>query len=95
MAGYRLSPAAEADLYRIWLYGVEQWGVLEADRYYAALFQRFDQIAANPLQYPAVDDVREGYRRSVHGRDSIYYRCEGDLVEIMAIIGQQDLNEWL
>jgi toxin ParE1/3/4 len=45
--------------------------------------------------YPAVDDIREGYRRSVCGVDSIYYRIEGETVEIMAIIGRQDVEEWL
>jgi toxin ParE1/3/4 len=95
MGGYRLAPEAEADLYRIWLYGLEQWGMVEADRYYAAFFERFEEIAANPLMYPLVDDIREGYRRSVCGRDSIYYRIEGEMVEIIAIIGQQDLERWL
>ena len=95
MGSYRLSPEAEADLYRIWLYGLEQWGVDAADRYYAAFFERFEEIAANPLRYPAVDDIREGYRRSVCGKDSIFYRLDGDMVEVMAIIGHQDLDEWL
>jgi len=52
-------------------------------------------LAERPLSYPAVDDIRVGYRRSVCGADSIYYRIEGEAVEIMAIIGQQDLDGWL
>lgn len=27
--------------------------------------------------------------------DSIYYRVEGDTVEIMTILGQQDVDEWI
>ena len=34
-------------------------------------------------------------RRSVCGRDSVYHRIEADTIEIMAIIGRQDLDEWL
>jgi toxin ParE1/3/4 len=45
--------------------------------------------------YQAVDDIREGYRRSVCGVDSIYYRVDGDIVEIMAILGQQDVDNWI
>jgi len=45
--------------------------------------------------YPTVDDIREGYRRSVCGTDSIYYRIEVQTIEIMAVIGQQDVDEWL
>lgn len=33
MANYNLSPAAEDDLYRIWLYGLETWGEDAADQY--------------------------------------------------------------
>ena len=95
MANYRLAPEAEADLFRIWLYGTRQWGIAAADEHHRAFHDRFEAIAANPLQYPAVDHIRDGYRRSVLGRDSIYFRVDGETVEIMAIIGQQDLDEWL
>jgi toxin ParE1/3/4 len=95
MASYRLSPNAKDDLERIWFYGFEHWGVTEADRYIEAFYQRFAELAEQPLLYRAVDDIREGYRRSVCGRDSIYYRIDGEDVEIMAVIGQQELDEWL
>ena len=92
---YKLSPEAESDLYRIWLYGCQRWGADAADRYYAAFFERFEAIAANPQHYSSVDEIQKGYRRSVFGRDSVYYRVVGDEVEVMAIIGQQDLEAWL
>lgn len=95
MASYRLSPNAQDDLERIWFYGLEHWGVAEADRYIEALFDRFSELAEQPRLYPAVDEIREGYRRSVCGSDSIYYRIASDAVEIMAILGQQDTGEWL
>lgn len=95
MARYRLSGNAEADLYRIWLFGCQQWGPEQADRYFNAFIQHFEQLAENPLQHPAVDHIRPGYRRSLCGSDSVYYRVSGQTVEIMAILGQQDVNEWL
>ena len=96
MAAYRVSPEAEADLYRIWLYGLERWGIERADRYYAAFFERFEKIAEQPFFYQTADDIREGYRRSVCGVDSIYYRIGDDgAIEIMTIIGRQNLEEWL
>ncbi len=39
--------------------------------------------------------IRKGYRRCVCGSDSIFYRINNDVVEIMAIIGKQDLNKIL
>jgi toxin ParE1/3/4 len=95
MATYRLSEQAREDLRRIYRRGLREYGEAQADEYYSALFDRFEEIAEQPLLYPAVDDIREGYRRSVCGVDSIYYRIEGGTVEIMAIIGRQDVEEWL
>lgn len=95
MGTYRLSENAKEDLRRIYRRGLREYGEAQADNYYNALFDRFEQIAEQPFLYPAVDDIREGYRRSVCGVDSIYYRIEGETVEIMAIIGHQDLEEWL
>jgi toxin ParE1/3/4 len=95
MGTYRLSENAREDLRRIYRRGLREYGEAQADEYYNALFDRFEQIAKQPFLYPAVDDIREGYRRSVCGVDSIYYRIEGETVEIMAIIGRQDLEEWL
>ncbi len=95
MGNYRLSNNAEADLYRIWLFGLERWGQEAADQYFNDFIQHFQQLADNPLLHPAVDHIRQGYRRSVCGSDSVYYRVEGETVEILAVIGQQDLSEWL
>ena len=89
MANYKLSPAAEDDLYRIWLYGLETWGEDAADQYVQALLVSFQKIADYPYQYPEVDDIREGYRRCVYKRYAIYFRLNGSATEIMAIIGKQ------
>jgi len=64
---------------------------------YSALtfFERFEMLAEQPLAYPDVDEIRVSYRRSVCRADSIYYRVTGDSLAVMAIIGQQDLDDWL
>ena len=90
MASYKLSPAAENDLYQIWLYGLEKWGEDAADQYIQSLLNRFQQIANYPSQYPEVDHIREGYRRSVYKNNSIYFCVNDNSVEIMAIIGKQN-----
>jgi len=95
MASYRLTENAKADLIRIYQRGLREYGEGQADDYYEAFFDRFELLAERPLSYPAVDDIRVGYRRSVCRSDSIYYQIRGETVEIMAIIGQQDLEGWL
>lgn len=95
MASYKLTENAQLDLIRIHQRGVLEFGEQRADEYYWAFFDRFEQIAEQPMSYPAVDDIRPGYRRSVCGVDSIYYRIDGDQVVIAAILGQQHVDEWL
>lgn len=91
MANYRLSNQAREDLIRIHHYGVLTFGITQADRYFNAFFDCFDRIADQPFAFESVDHIKHGYWRCVCGADSIYYRITDHVVEIMAIIGHQDL----
>jgi toxin ParE1/3/4 len=95
MAKYRLSNEAKEDLIRIHHFGVEKFGVSQADKYFDTFFEYFDLIAERPYSFVSVDYIKKGYRRCVCGSDSIYYRLNNDIVEIMAIIGRQDVNNIL
>lgn len=92
MANYKLSNIAKEDLIRIHHYGIRKFGVTQADKYFESFFEYFDNIAQNPVSFESVDYIKKGYRRCVCGSDSIYYRIQNNQVEIMTIIGQQDLN---
>jgi toxin ParE1/3/4 len=92
MAKYKLSNAAKEDLIRIHHFGVKKFGMAQADKYYETFFEYFELIARQPLSFESVDFIRTGYRRCVCGSDSIYYKVNIDEVEIMAIIGKQDLD---
>ncbi len=95
MAKYRLSYVAKADLIRIHHYGVIRFGIKQADKYFDSFFKYFDIIAQRPYDFEAVDFIRPGYRRCVCGSDSIYYRINDEVVEIMTIIGRQDIENSL
>ena len=95
MAKYRLSNEAREDLIRIHHYGVEKFGMTQADKYFDSFFVHFDIIAQRPFSFESVDYIKTGYRRSVCGSDSIFYKINNGVVEIMAIIGRQDLNSIL
>jgi toxin ParE1/3/4 len=83
MGTYKLSNEAQADLYRIWLRGIREYGEVKADKYYYDFIARFEKIAEQPYLYQAVDHIRAGYRRSACNVDTICYRVVGDNVEIM------------
>lgn len=91
MASYRLSNEAKNDLIRIHQYGVERFGMNQTDLYFEAFFECFESIARNPFSFEPVDYIRKGYRRCSCGSDTIYYRMCDHVVEIMTIVGRQDL----
>jgi toxin ParE1/3/4 len=95
MADYRLSNSAKEDLIRIYQYGVDKFGMAQADKYFDTFFKYFDIISQQPFAFESIDYIKLGYRRCACGSDSIYYRIVDDIVEIMAIIGSQDLNNIL
>lgn len=95
MAEYRLSNAAKDDLIRIHHFGVEKFGIIQADKYFDSFFDYFEIIAQRPFSFECVDYIKKGYRRCPCGSDTIYYRIKDNLVEIMAIVGMQDLKNIL
>ena len=95
MSKYRLSNEAKNDLIQIHHYGVKKFGIAQADKYFDSFFEYFDMIAQRPFSFESVDYIKKGYRRCVCGADSIYFRVNEDMVEIMTIMGRQNLNEKL
>ena len=97
MNQYKLSNEAKEDLIRKHKYGVLKFGIVQADQYFNRFFDYFEKIAGNPFSFESIDQIRRGYRRCVCGADSIYYKLniQTQEVEIMAIIGRQDLKNKL
>lgn len=95
MTEYRLSNAAKEDLIRIHHFGVKKFGITQADKYFNTFFDYFEIIAESPFAFESVDYIKAGYRRCPCGSDTIYYRINDNMVEIMAIVGMQDLKNIL
>lgn len=95
MTKYRLSNEAKNDLIRIHQYGVKKFGATQADKYFDSFFECFDIIAERPFSFQSVDYIKKDYRRCVCGADSIYFKVDEGIVDIMAIVGRQDLNKKL
>ncbi|MDG5492568.1 type II toxin-antitoxin system RelE/ParE family toxin [Psychroserpens sp. SPM9] len=95
MAEFRISNTAKEDLIRIHHYGVNKFGITQADKYYNSFFDYFKIIAQRPFSFESVDYIKKGYRRCVCGSDSIFFKINGEIIEIMTIIGRQDLDHIL
>lgn len=95
MAEFRISNTAKEDLIRIHHYGVKNFGNTQADKYFDSFFEYFEIIAQRPFSFESVDFIKKGYRRCVCGSDSIFFKVNEDFVDIMTIIGRQDLDNIL
>jgi len=95
MAEYKISNTAKEDLIRIHHYGAKKFGITQADKYFESFFNYFDIIAQRPFSFESIDYIKNGYRRCVCGSDSIFYKVSDNVVEIMTIIGKQDLDNIL
>lgn len=92
MYKYKLSNIAKEDLIQIYQFGEQRFGIKQAEIYFDSFFTHFEIIAKNPYLFEAVDFIKPGYRRCVCGVDSIYFKINAEEIEIMTIIGRQELN---
>lgn len=92
MANYRLSPEAKEDLIRIYKYGIMRFGLVQANLYLSELQDALERIGKNPEHFQSVDQIIPSYRQCVFKADSIYFSIMIDTVEIMAIVGPQDIG---
>ena len=86
MAEYRLTPAAERDLEKIWRYTQRTWGIEQAGRYIDTLNSAFAELAQHPQRAPACDHIRRGYRMAVIESHVIYFRIAvygADIIRVL------------
>ena len=95
MAGYRLSEKAVGDLDRLYEFGVEQFGLEQADRYFDGLIARFETIVRNPLLAPAVEHLLPGLRRPVYFSHTLYYLADASGIQVIRILGREDVTQAL
>ncbi|MCL7945128.1 type II toxin-antitoxin system RelE/ParE family toxin [Marinobacter sp. ATCH36] len=92
MVNYRLSKRADEDFESVYLFGLLNFGLRQADAYADGLEKRFEQIAAQPDLYPAIEHIKPGFRFSVYQSHSIYYRIDQTGVLIVRILRNQDVG---
>lgn len=73
--------------------GVQRFGLKQAEIYFHTFFTHFEIIVKNPFLFEAVDFIKPGYRRCVCGVDTIYFKINSEVIEIMTIIGRQVLSD--
>jgi toxin ParE1/3/4 len=90
VASYRLSLSAEQDLAQILRYTIKTWGMKQGAAYFQLLNLARIQIISNPalLGSKSRDDLARGCRAFRVAKHLIFYRMNGDSVEIARILHQ-------
>lgn len=80
-----LSPLAEYKLIRLTEYLEKEWGVTSKNKFPDKLKQKFDQISLQPQSSPLTEEFDSVYWSVVTHQCSLYYRINGDEIEIITI----------
>jgi len=89
MKQLRISPAALADLDRIWDYTATNWGDDQAERYLRKIQKACDDISARRNSGSSAEHVRAGYRKISVGSHLLFFRLADDgVTELMRILHQ-------
>ena len=86
MAGYVLSPAAQADLSEIWDYTARHWGEAQAERYTRDIQATCEALSGGSLVGLSAEDIRAGYRKIGVGSHVMYYREREGTLEIVRVL---------
>ena len=92
MGNYILSNEALDDLTRINHNGNKMFGEIQTAKYIAMFFDSFDKIAERPYTFESIGEIKTDCRRCVCGSDTIIFRVSGEHIEIVAIVGRQDMD---
>lgn len=82
---YRLTEAAEFDLIHVYIEGVREFGVRQADIYHDLLEQAFQRIAHNPEITRERKEIKPPVRVLPCGSHMIIYETDADGVLILRI----------
>jgi len=93
---FEISEKAFEDIENIWLYTVETWSYIQADRYYNLIFDEIKYIVENPLSGRNINHIRKNYRYTKVKSHLIFYRYRksDQVIEIIRILHQSmDIEE--
>lgn len=85
MTGYRLSPAARADLEEIWTFTAERWDFARAEK---CVYAIRDRLASGTIAAQSAADVRPGYFRCACGSHMIYFQRGDSGMQVVRMLHQ-------
>ena len=86
MASFTLSHEADQDIISIYLYTLQHFGQLQADKYHDALEAQFNCLAEKPHLGVVIDMQLGGGFRALYQSHTIYYRQSAEGIVIRRIL---------
>lgn len=86
---FEISKLAIEDLNKIWIYTVEQWSKVQANKYYKEIFTVIDQICDNYEMGKTIDEIKQGHRTTKVKSHMIIYKVKGKTIYIDRILHQK------
>jgi toxin ParE1/3/4 len=91
-----VTPKAESDLIRIWVYTCEEWGVDQADKYLDQLEAGMQQLINHPSLGANYAHVLPGYRRLQVEHHAVFYQVlESEMLIVRVLHEDMDAPERL
>ncbi|MDR3538520.1 MAG: type II toxin-antitoxin system RelE/ParE family toxin [Acetobacteraceae bacterium] len=92
MGEYRLTRDADADLLQIFVYGLETFGLAQAEAYREGMSRCFVLLAGNPRLGRRADAFAPGMSRHEHARHVIFYEETESGVLITAVVHERSMR---
>lgn len=70
----------------VWLYSLQEWGLVQTDRYIDDLTTAFEFLTDNPKAGSSCENIRAGYRKYPVIRHVIYYRETHCGIEVIRVL---------
>jgi toxin ParE1/3/4 len=92
MQNYRLSRAAQEDLWQIKSYSLTTWGKKQTQNYLATIESTLEKLTLSPKSGKNRDDLMVGLRSFCVKQHVIFYRCNQEELEVIRILhGRMDI----
>ena len=88
MVSYKLSNLAKEDLARIYEYGIENFGLAQAQSYLLGLQEHFNHLANNDLYVRDASQYAAKLKQSQFKREVIFYLPDDKDILIVRVLGK-------
>jgi len=85
---YKITPEADSDIVGIYMYGFQNFGETQAEKYFSELEDCFQFLGENPLVCRERNEFNPSVRIHHHGRHLVVYLIQDEQILIVRVLHQ-------